>query len=491
MSETISEQKRQEWLATIKAEPELFLAMAEQTPAGRKILEEIRQHSGNDQQRAKEQAQLVNDTDAYISQREAYEALAALDTSNFRESMQVAGLPLSEMVTLIEYARQQATLNNPDLYVLQDSREHPDNQMLFWAKNAQGYTTNIDKAHRFTQREAEAQQKTRETDIPHRVGDLAPATDKMLDQASRSLAKLEREIREAKDPLVIPRPRGVNLAIDGSLNNFGEHAGATYDLKPLFQRDQAHSDDQVILAALRESPDTLETVLINPDQHQVDSLARNPDILFRTTTLAEFAASLWCHPNAHRAMPYNSWEQLTEFVRPHLKDIHDTQARVPAQMAKDLPTDLPPALAAERLHILDSLPSPENLKVKLALADIEMASLYGEPSTEHLFTDTQMLQSWHDELRNTSLDTLYSKAADLEFMHQELTDEIRQQIREGHSVSNDERYTLAMLKQQQSEIERKIDSVNSASYRASMKNSEALHVPDPHDTDEDEGPRLN
>lgn len=190
-------------------------------------------------------------------------------------------------------------------------------------------------------------------------------------------------------------------------------------------------------------------------------------------------------------MPYNSWEQLTEFVRPHLKDIHDTQARVPAQMAKDLPTDLPPALAAERLHILDSLPSPENLKVKLALADIEMASLYGEPSTEHLFTDTQMLQSWHDELRNTSLDTLYSKAADLEFMHQELTDEIRQQIREGHSVSNDERYTLAMLKQQQSEIERKIDSVNSASYRASLKDSEALHVSDPHDTDEDEGPRLN
>lgn len=485
--DNISDEKRQQWLAVIESDPELFLAMAERTPAGRKILEAI---SRQDTQQAEAQAHTVNSASRAVSQHEAYEALTTLDASEYSRFRQRFNdhaddhiqsqdtLPLAEMVTLIEYARQQVTLNNPDLYVLQDSRENPDNQMLFWAKDAAGYTTDITRAHRFTEREAQAQQATRSTDIPHRVGDLNPATGQMLDQAALGMARLEREVREAADPLVIPRPRGVNLAVKDDLHNYGEHAAATHDLKALFQRDQAHADDKVVLAALMESPDKLETVLINPDEYQVERLAMNRDLLFRVTTLADFAASYWCHPDAHKAMPYNSWEQLTEFVEPHLKDIHDTRAKVPAQMARDLPTDLPPALASQRLNILDSLPSPDNLKAKLALADIEMASLYGEPVTEHLFTDTQNLQSWHDEVRNADLDTLYSKAADLEFMHQELTRDIRTKADDGEAVSTDDRYTLAMLKQNENEVERKIESVQSASYRQSLQVSSTQDDPD-------------
>jgi len=53
-----------------------------------------------------------------------------------------------------------------DEYYLQDSRDLVGNDMLFWAKNGQGYTTDLRKAHVYTKDEAVKQHQCRETDIP-------------------------------------------------------------------------------------------------------------------------------------------------------------------------------------------------------------------------------------------------------------------------------------------------------------------------------------
>ena len=53
-----------------------------------------------------------------------------------------------------------------DKYYLQDSRSYVGNDMQFWAKDGQGYTTDLRKAHVYTKYEAENQHQCRETDIP-------------------------------------------------------------------------------------------------------------------------------------------------------------------------------------------------------------------------------------------------------------------------------------------------------------------------------------
>ncbi len=51
-------------------------------------------------------------------------------------------------------------------FLLQDSRSYVGNDVLFWAKDHKGYTTDVSKAHVFTKEEAVAQHQCRETDIP-------------------------------------------------------------------------------------------------------------------------------------------------------------------------------------------------------------------------------------------------------------------------------------------------------------------------------------
>jgi len=52
------------------------------------------------------------------------------------------------------------------LFYLQDSRDYVGNDMLFWAKNNCGYTTDLRKAEVYTKEQAVAQNRCRETDIP-------------------------------------------------------------------------------------------------------------------------------------------------------------------------------------------------------------------------------------------------------------------------------------------------------------------------------------
>ncbi len=52
------------------------------------------------------------------------------------------------------------------LFYLQDSRSYVGNDVLWWAKDGKGYTTDLSKAHIYTQADAVAQHNCRETDIP-------------------------------------------------------------------------------------------------------------------------------------------------------------------------------------------------------------------------------------------------------------------------------------------------------------------------------------
>ena len=53
-----------------------------------------------------------------------------------------------------------------DEYFLQDSRSYVGNDVLWWAKDFKGYTTDLSKAHVFTKKQAYAQHRQRDEDIP-------------------------------------------------------------------------------------------------------------------------------------------------------------------------------------------------------------------------------------------------------------------------------------------------------------------------------------
>jgi len=53
-----------------------------------------------------------------------------------------------------------------DEFYLQDSRSYVGNDMLFWAADGKGYTTDMRKAEVYTREKALAQHQCRETDIP-------------------------------------------------------------------------------------------------------------------------------------------------------------------------------------------------------------------------------------------------------------------------------------------------------------------------------------
>lgn len=52
------------------------------------------------------------------------------------------------------------------LFYLQDSRGYVGNDVLWWAKNGAGYTTDLNKAEVYSFEKAQAQHNCRETDIP-------------------------------------------------------------------------------------------------------------------------------------------------------------------------------------------------------------------------------------------------------------------------------------------------------------------------------------
>lgn len=66
-------------------------------------------------------------------------------------------------------------------WVLQDSRTNVGDRMMFWAKDAAGYTTNLDQAERYTQADAAGRNQRRETDIPWPLAYLEQRTQQGVD----------------------------------------------------------------------------------------------------------------------------------------------------------------------------------------------------------------------------------------------------------------------------------------------------------------------
>jgi hypothetical protein len=79
-----------------------------------------------------------------------------------------------------------------DLYYLQDSRSYVGNDVLWWAKDGKGYTTDLSKAHIFTKAEAVSRHESRGTDIPwpkeYIDGKTRPAVDMQYIKRDEALA---------------------------------------------------------------------------------------------------------------------------------------------------------------------------------------------------------------------------------------------------------------------------------------------------------------
>lgn len=79
-----------------------------------------------------------------------------------------------------------------DEFYLQDSRTYIGNDVVWWAKNAKGYTTDLSKAQVYTKASALAFHECRETDIPwpkaYIDGKTRPAVDFQYIKRAEALA---------------------------------------------------------------------------------------------------------------------------------------------------------------------------------------------------------------------------------------------------------------------------------------------------------------
>ena len=57
---------------------------------------------------------------------------------------------------------------NKDEFYLQDTRTMVGNDMMWWAKDGKGYTSDLNKAHVFTEEAANRHHKMRSSDLPWR-----------------------------------------------------------------------------------------------------------------------------------------------------------------------------------------------------------------------------------------------------------------------------------------------------------------------------------
>lgn len=496
MTEMQKEAKRREITEVIESDPDLFMALAEEHPVGRKILEAIRTMGPEYGDTAHQKG--VNGG-RVVTYDEAMKAIADMDIPKHKDTRAdfINGkpkqdyvskeVPLTALVTVMEFAQQQAINNNPDLYVLQDSRSMADDQMLFWAKFAAGYTTELDRAHRFTKEEAEAQHAARPTDIPHRVGDLKPASQVMLKEAAKQVARAKEQSAIEKDPTALPKPTRPDIL---ALKDTKRPAG----LYALFS-NKAHSNDTVMLVGTESEPNKIDTIVFNPDDWKFDKLRNRPGAIIQTMELAEFASRYWEMPDAHRAMSYNTWEQFIEFVGPVLEQNPDQfEGHLPMALGNNLPSDLPPRVAQQRMELLDAYPTRENLKTKVQLSDIEMASLYGEPVHEHIFAPEQLVPTWHDRLNSYADDmgSLYEKADMILDGVRDMSEAIKTKTANGEQIPNELKYALAISQQTQDECDLMIDSLESRAHRQVLKHPSAPRYEPPHpDDDLDEDERLS
>jgi hypothetical protein len=89
-----------------------------------------------------------------------------------------------------------------DLFYLQDSRSYVGNDVMWWAKDGKGYTTDLRNAHIYSKEEAVAKHNCRETDIPwpkeYIDGKTRPAVDMQYIKRDEALKGTGIELRKVK-----------------------------------------------------------------------------------------------------------------------------------------------------------------------------------------------------------------------------------------------------------------------------------------------------
>lgn len=89
-----------------------------------------------------------------------------------------------------------------DLFYLQDSRGYVGNDVIWWAKDGKGYTTDLSEAHVYCQEDAQKQHDMRETDIPwpkdYIDGKTRPAVDMQYIKRAEALAGTGIQLQKPK-----------------------------------------------------------------------------------------------------------------------------------------------------------------------------------------------------------------------------------------------------------------------------------------------------
>lgn len=95
-------------------------------------------------------------------------------------------------------------------YLLQNSNINQDNLVFFWGKNAEGYTSDLSKAHLFNYEEVMAQHAKRTSDIPHHVDAMQSIGANVVNRDA--LLRLQRDTPS----LNAPQSKTVNTGISES-----------------------------------------------------------------------------------------------------------------------------------------------------------------------------------------------------------------------------------------------------------------------------------
>ncbi len=89
-------------------------------------------------------------------------------------------------------------------YLIQDSRGYVGNDVLWWGPDGCGYTTDIDKAGRYTEEYATKQHRDRKTDIPFKESDILPLVGRTVDMQKLRRLKESLKLAKASPATVIP-----------------------------------------------------------------------------------------------------------------------------------------------------------------------------------------------------------------------------------------------------------------------------------------------
>ena len=186
------------------------------------------------------------------------------------------------------------------------------------------------------------------------------------------------------------------------------------------------------------SEEVLSNVIFNPTDKDIASAKQSfaPQVS-GMSDLKSFAAGFWQFPDAHQAMSDKDWATFTDFVKPIFSDAQTLfWSPIPTSLGANLPADFPPELVAMRLSVIDAHPKPENLRTKIQLAELEMASTFQRPVNTDLFTKDQLTPTWHQKLAELDLAEMMKSNTDLAEEAGKLKQKIEQERRSGDDHAN-------------------------------------------------------